>query len=123
MLRDIIKLCRVSLSGKDDGRLPIQQVSYMGKTIDALVIMPYGTHANLPVDTLGTVFACNADDGNLHVLPTVQDKRIKDLAPGEFIVYHPETKSFIHFKNDSEQLLQLQYYNLFVQYQSYLVYY
>jgi len=101
-LRNLIKLARITLSSKDDGKYSIQQINYMGKPTPCLVVFPYGMHANLPIDCLGTILNCNADEGNLHMLPHLSEKRIKGLKPGEVIYFHPTTKSFTHYKNNGD---------------------
>jgi len=101
-LRNLIKIARITLSSKDDGKYSIQQINYMGKTTPCLVVFPYGMHANLPLDCLGTILSCNADEGNLHMFPHLSEERIKGLKPGEVIFFHPKTKSYNHYKNNGD---------------------
>ena len=101
-LINLIKRARVSRADDDSGKLPIQQCSFMGDTADFIVMSPYGHHANLPVDALVTLFSVNGQEQNLAGIGEVPEKRIKNLASGEVVFFHPATKTRIHFKNNKD---------------------
>ena len=101
-LINLIKRGRVSRTDNDSRKLPIQQVTYMGDTAEFIAIFPYGVHANLPVDALVTLFSVNGQEQNLAGIGEVPEKRIKNLASGEVVFFHPTTKTRIHFKNNGD---------------------
>ncbi len=98
--RNLIKLCRFSKTESDNQQLPVQQVEYLGKAVDVVVVMPYGVHANVPVDMLGVLLQLSTQEQNRVVLPLSLKERPKPLESGEIVVYHPLTDSEIRFKND-----------------------
>ncbi len=102
LLKNLVKLARISLASKDDAKYAIQQVNYMGKTTPVLMIFPYGHHANVPVDVLVTLLSCNGDESNLHAIAHDSANRIKELKPGEVIIFHPGTKSYTHYKDSGD---------------------
>lgn len=100
LLRNIIKLCRISKNGSDAQQFPVQQVEYLEKVGDSFMAMPYGVHANIPEGFLGILLSAN--EQNRMVLPLSSKERIKSLASGEVVFFHPVTKSKIHFKNNGD---------------------
>lgn len=98
-LKGLIRFGIVTNAADNNSILPIQQISYNGKAANALVILPYGVHANIPPDLLAVVLAIDGNAGNKGFIPMSLQGRPKDLAVGEIAIYHPQTAAIIHFKN------------------------
>lgn len=105
-LRAIIKFAVVTLRGDDNGKFPIQQVSYNGRVADCFIVFPYGVHANLPADSLLTILQIGGHEENLVGFGGLPSERIKNLAEGEVVFFHPIKKSKIHFKKDGNIQIQ-----------------
>lgn len=101
-LRNLIRLCRFSKKEKDDQQFPVQQVEYLGKVVDVFIIMPYGSHANIPEDFLGVLAQVSGQEQNRIVIPTSAKERIHPVESGEVVYFHPVTKSKVHFKNNGD---------------------
>ena len=99
-IRDLIKRAVISLVGADDKQLRVQQATAFGQTFDLEVIFPYGVSANLPVGAFLTVLAVNGDEGYRVAIGDDPDNRIKNLAEGEVVFFHPPSGSKIHFKEN-----------------------
>lgn len=99
-IRNLWRWARVTIVGSDDKEFPFQQVSYLGKAGNAVMWFPYGFHANIPVDTLGLIVGVGGNSEARVMLPGSPKERIKPLAAGEIVVYHPSTGTKIHFKAD-----------------------
>lgn len=98
-IKKLLRWVRSTKAGDDTGKYPVQQFEYMGKTIDAVVIYPYGHHANMPADVLAIAGAINGDSENRAVIGCLPPDR-PQLAGGEVVLYHPDSGSKIHFKTD-----------------------
>ncbi len=102
LIRRLLRWARVTLPGDDTGDFPIQQVGYLGKVGDALVWFPYGMHANIPADELVLAVSMQGNPEARVVLPGSPQKRVKPLAAGEVVFFHPDTGSKIHFKANGD---------------------
>lgn len=100
--RNLIKLCRFSKNESDNGNAPLQQVEYLGKAVDAIVVMPYGSHANIPEDFMAVLLQLSTQEQNRVVLPLSLVERPHPIESGEVVYYHPITGSKIHFKNNGD---------------------
>lgn len=87
-LKNLLRLARITGPGKDDGNIPIQQMEYLGKAVDGVIVFPYGMHANVPGDTAGLMFAIEGFPENRATLPFNLKKR-PTLAAGEVAFFHP----------------------------------
>lgn len=102
LLRNLIKLCRFSKTESDSAQFPVQQVSYLDKAGDALVAMPYGSHANIPENALGALFQISEQEQNRAVLPISPGDRPHPIESGEVVYFHPATGTKIHFKSSGD---------------------
>jgi phage gp45-like len=102
LLQNLIKYARVVMGGKDDKTYPIQQVEYYGKAGNVFIVFPYGMHANLPEDSLLSIFAANGNEQDRFGIGGLPNERIKNLPVGEVVFFHPITKSKVHFKNNGD---------------------
>ncbi len=84
---------KITKKSDEAGQFPIQQVSYLGRVADAVILFPYGMHANLPVDQLGLLI----DKTGRVFMGTSAVGRIA-VEEGEVVFYHPGTKSKTHYK-------------------------
>lgn len=106
MLRNLIKWARITKPAPAEAQqFAVQQVSYSGKVGDAAVVMPYGLHANLPVDSLALMFAVNGESDNRAIIG-YDAKRRPTLEEGEVAFYHPPTDSFIIFRASGDLDIQ-----------------
>ena len=64
-LREMIKYGRVSNTGADNEQFPVQQVEFMGNVADAMMVFPYGMHANADIDAYSLLFGVNGQDQSL----------------------------------------------------------
>ncbi len=98
-IQRIIRWCFVSKTTADTGDFPVQQISYMAKVTESPAWYPYGYHAVAKEDALGLMLT---HQGGTHVhLPGSPRERIL-IADGEVIVYHPDTKSRVHFRTNGD---------------------
>lgn len=98
LLKSLVKFCKFSRNGKDDLQFPEQQVTYLGKTADGFVALPYGVHANIPDGFIGLLFNIYGQDNNRSILPMSPKERPKNLESGDVVFYSPITKEKIWFK-------------------------
>lgn len=82
---------KITRKGTEEGVYPVQQVTYLGRLSDAFILFPYGMHANLPVGQLGLLLSEKV------LIGTSAIGRIT-VEEGEVVLYHPSTKTKIHFK-------------------------
>lgn len=99
MIKELLRLFRVTKGGTDADHLPVQQVEFMGNAADAFFVFPYGMSANVATDAIGVLLSVNGDEQSLAALATSAIDRIKGLKEGEVIFFHPKKKSFIKFSN------------------------
>ncbi len=105
MLKGIVRWAIINSMSDDDKDFPIHQVEYMGKRGDAVSWYPYGYHANPGKETLALMLAVGANSENRVVMPGSPKERIDESMPtplkeGEVIMFHPTTKTYVHFLED-----------------------
>ena len=101
-LRGLLRWALVTAAGDDVLDFPVQKVTYLGKTSDAVTWFPYGYHANMPAGTLGVLMAMQGlPEGQIMFggSPYARGYPAGPLASGEVLIYHPESKSKLHFKD------------------------
>jgi hypothetical protein len=97
MLRDVLRWARITKSGSDQEQFHTQQMSYLGKTADGLMVFPYGVHGNLPPDSLALMFAVQCNPENRAAIGWTPKNR-PQMAEGEVTFYHPPTNSIIAWR-------------------------
>lgn len=100
-IKNLIRWARITRFGADDKQFPVQQVTYLGKVGDCMMIFPYGMHGNASEDSLVAMFEMGADSANRAGIPGTPQDRPK-MAGNEFCLYHPKTQSIIHFRNNGD---------------------
>tara|TARA_R110000751_G_scaffold93960_1_gene183429 strand:- start:6705 stop:7274 length:570 start_codon:yes stop_codon:yes gene_type:complete len=98
-IRSIIKLAVITNASSDIGAIPINEISYRGKVANSAPWFPFGFHAVPENGTLTLVVNPNARDEERIDFATSVQRRIP-VSIGEVVVYHPATKSKIHFRAD-----------------------
>lgn len=88
MLRNLLRLARITKAGDDIDNVPIQQMEYLGKAANGVIVFPYGMHANVPADIAAIMMALQGNPENRYAIPFNTDKRPK-LAAGEVAFFHP----------------------------------
>lgn len=102
MINNLLRWIRVIRPGVDDpSKFHIQQIEYMGKVADALMIFPYGVHANVPEDAFGISFSIQGNPDNRGAIAWVPKGRPK-LAGGEVAFYHPPTDAFLIWRSNGD---------------------
>lgn len=99
VVRRLIRWAAIESSGDDGGDFPVQQVAYLGRSGSSTAWFPYGFHAVAESGDLGLLLATSGlSDSRAHI-PGSPQKRPK-VKPGEVVMYHPKTKSWVYFLND-----------------------
>lgn len=98
MWRNLLRWARITKAGVDGKQFAEQQVSYMGKVADSVMVFPYGMHGNVPVDYLTVMAAMAGNAENRAVLGCLPKTR-PELAEGETAFYHPPTNAFIIWRS------------------------
>lgn len=94
MLRNLLRWARITSAGTDDQQFAVQQMEYLGKTSDGLMVFPYGLHGNVPPDSLALMFAVQGHADNRAAIAWTPKDR-PQLASGEVAFYHPPTDALI----------------------------
>lgn len=107
LIKSLIRWAVISGFSDDNTPFPVHKMEYMGRVADAVAWYPFGYHANPGANTLSLILAVNGDFENRVSLPGSPKERLDPLMPtplaeGEVIMYHPATKSYIHFKADGD---------------------
>ncbi len=102
LIRSLIRWATIAKAGDDDPtKFHIQQVEYMGKVADALVVFPYGLHGNVPPGAFGIMFSIQASPENRAVIAWTPKDR-PQLKEGEVSFYHPPTDAFLTWKENGD---------------------
>jgi hypothetical protein len=101
LLTKLIRLVSVVRSGSDTDQFPMQQVEYLDKVADCIMVFPYGMHANVDGNSLAVMMAMNGALDNRVAIPTSMNRRAT-LASGEVTFYSPVTRSSVTFKANGD---------------------
>ncbi len=100
-LKQLLRVGVVSNEGADSDTIPVQQLSYHGKKGNSLAWLPYGFHSIAINDSLCLILAANANsEERMHIATSMLDR--PQGAPGEVFVFHPQTGTRIHLKNNGD---------------------
>lgn len=101
-LHNLLRWIRVIRTGADDPtKFHVQQIEYMGKVADTLMVFPYGLHGNVPEDALGLMFSIQGNPDNRGVIAWVPKGR-PILKGGEVAFYHPPTDAFMIWRENGD---------------------
>lgn len=98
---NMIRWARITKAGSDTEQFAAQQMEYLGKVADGLIVFPYGIHANVPADSLALMFAVQGNPDNRAAIAWTPKDRPK-LASGEVALYHPPTDAFIIWRKTGD---------------------
>lgn len=101
LLNRLVRWASVTRAGDDTGQFPTQQVEYLGKVADCIMVFPYGMHANVDGNALAVLLAMNGNVDNRAAIPTSMNRR-SALASGEVTIYSPVTRSAVTFKANGD---------------------
>ena len=99
MLRDLLRWARITKKSDNSQTYAIQQLQYLNKNADSVMIFPYGFHANAAEDSLALMFSVQSHPENRACIAWNPTKR-PTLEESEVSIYHPPTDAFIIFKSD-----------------------
>ena len=101
MFRDLLRWARITKAGTDADQFAVQQMEYLGKVADGLIVFPYGLHGNVPADSLALMFAVQGNPDNRAAIAWAPKDR-PTLADGEVAFYHPPTDAFIIWRQSGD---------------------
>jgi len=101
-LKNQMRYVSVTSAGADDtSKLHTQQVTYLGKDADTLVMEQYGFHSNAPAGSFGVAFSIqNNPENRLSMVWEPKDR--PQLESGEVAFYHPSTDAFIIWRKGGD---------------------
>ncbi len=101
-IKNQIKWVVITKDGEDDPtNFHIQQIQYLGKNADTLMIEPYGLHSNVPPGAFGVMLSIQGNPDNRGVIAWTPKER-RHLESGEVSFYHPPTDAFITWKANGD---------------------
>lgn len=89
-LTKLIRFAQITKAAASGQQFAVQQMRYLGKTADGLLVFPYGMHANVPPGALALMFSAQGNPDNRAAIAWDAKNR-PDLAAGECAFYHPPT--------------------------------
>lgn len=98
-IKNMLRWARITKAGADDKQFPIQQMEYLGKVGDGVMVFPFGFHGNVTPDSLALMFAVQGHSDNRAAIAFDPKNRPK-LAEGEVAFYHPPTGAFMIWRSD-----------------------
>ena len=101
MSRNSIRLAQITAAGKNGEQFATQQLTYLGRVADSMMMFPYGLHANAPVGSLGLMFSVQGYPDDKVTIPWAPKTR-PDLAEGEVAFYHPPTDGHIIWRESGK---------------------
>jgi len=89
IINSLIRLARIAGNSNDDTKsAPVQQVQYLGKTADSVMVYPWGMHANVPANVAALMFSNQGNPDNRFSIP-FNTKDRPELAANELAFFHP----------------------------------
>lgn len=101
-LFNIIKRGIITLSSNDIADFPTVQVTYLGKTKNVELVLPYGLYSNPKEQSIALLLSVNGQEENISAIPYNPYTRFKDLKAGEVAVGNPHTTSKVYFKANGD---------------------
>ena len=101
LIKNIVRWARITKAGSDDKQFATQQMEYLGKVADGIIVFPYGLHGNVPADSLALMFAVQGNPDNRAAIAWTPKDRPK-LSDGEVAFYHPPTDAFIIWRTTGD---------------------
>lgn len=101
VIHDLLRWARITKPGSDDKQFATQQMEYLGKVGDGIIVFPYGMHGNVPADALALMFAVQGSPDNRAAIAWTPKDR-PTLKAGEVAFYHPPTDAFIIWRQSGD---------------------
>lgn len=98
---NMIRWARITKAGENGQQFYTQQMEYQGKTVNGVIIFPYGTHANVPADNLALMMAIQGNPDNRAAVAWDAKNR-PNLEEGEVAVYSPVSDSYIIMRTNGD---------------------
>ena len=98
MSRNAIRWAKIARAGTDAEQFHVQQLEYLERVGTAIIVEPFGFHANCAADSLALIFSVQGNAENRAAIAWSPKNRPKMLE-GEVSVYHPETNSLICWRS------------------------
>lgn len=102
----MVRRAVVTGGANNDQNFAVQQVSFFTSVSDCQMLFPYGMYANATspeeADTLVAMFSVEGVEENKIGIPYAPMKRPRDLEQGEVAFYHPNTNTFIKYRNNGD---------------------
>lgn len=99
-IQNLIKKAQITGGADNESHFAKQQIVYHNQVTDCAMLFPFGMYANASSsDSLVTVFVIGDNEEDKIGIPYAPLKRPRDLEQGEVALYHPETETFIKFRN------------------------
>ena len=102
-LKSLIHFGSVSRETDDADTYPVRQVTYMGKPALAMMLEPYGLHANVPAETLTLLLNVLANPDAKIGIPSSPVGR-PAAAKGEVVLFHPGSSAKVHLREDEVEV-------------------
>lgn len=101
MFRNLLRWARITKAGTDTEQFAVQQMEYLGKVADGIIIFPYGLHGNVPADSLALMLAVQGSADNRAAIAWTPKDR-PTLKDGEVAFYHPPTDAFMIWRQNGD---------------------
>lgn len=104
LVRNLIKRAVITLKADDSQKIPTVQCSYLGDTITAELVNPYGISAIPPVGENAITWSVLAQEDNIAAMPTSTSTRLRGMQAGEVAVGNFTNDTYAYF-NQNETIL------------------
>lgn len=94
------KISKTTQAMKDDELYPVVQITYLDKTVDAIVGNHYGIHSSPAKDSPAILITINGDEANRIIIPLSIKNRTKDLKENEIEIGNFEIGSILKFDKE-----------------------
>lgn len=102
-LKNIVRFAQVTGPADNEAQFPVQQMTFKKKVVNVVQVFPYGLYSNVSSeDSLGVMFSIDGSENNRAAISYTPQKRPTDLEQNEVALYHPQTNSFIKFRNNGD---------------------
>ena len=103
---NIIKQAIISLTNSDSKEYPYAQVTYNGKSKNAVLLSFYGYSYNPPTNSHALCFSSLGQESTMFSIANNYSQRFKELEEGEVKIGNPSADTSIYFQNSGNIALQ-----------------
>lgn len=104
-ISQMIKMGVISFVGFDTTAYPQVQVSYNGKTSNAVRLSPYGLVSNPPTGSFTLLFSANGQESVKFALTADMINRLKGLKEGECALFNCLTGSYVLLNENGDVIV------------------